>query len=74
MTYQVLAGALVGLGLFLLIRALVPTKPDAVSAVAGPRRSRRSEPETRAGSAVVVLFSVPERPGPTDTDPSNAAP
>lgn len=34
MTYQVLAGALVGLGLFLLIRALVPTKPDAVSAVA----------------------------------------
>ncbi|WP_194891694.1 type II secretion system F family protein [Catenulispora pinisilvae] len=34
MTYQVLAGALVGLGLFLLIRALVPTKPDPVSAVA----------------------------------------
>lgn len=34
MTYQVLAGVLVGLGLFLLIRALVPTKPDAVSAVA----------------------------------------
>ena len=34
MTYQVLAGALLGLGIFLLIRALVPTKPDAVSAVA----------------------------------------
>lgn len=34
MTYQVLSGALLGLGLFLLIRALVPTKPDAVSAVA----------------------------------------
>lgn len=34
MTYQVLAGALLGLGLFLLIRALVPSKPDPVSAVA----------------------------------------
>jgi Flp pilus assembly protein TadB len=34
MTYEVLAGALVGLGVFLLIRALVPSKPDPVSAVA----------------------------------------
>ncbi|GAA2012832.1 type II secretion system F family protein [Catenulispora yoronensis] len=34
MTYQVLAGALVGLGLFLFIRALIPSKPDPMQAVA----------------------------------------
>jgi Flp pilus assembly protein TadB len=34
MTYQVLAGSLVGLGLFILIRALIPSKPDAFSSVA----------------------------------------
>ena len=34
MTYQVLAGSLVGLGLFMLIRALIPSKPDAFSSVA----------------------------------------
>ncbi|MEY9861284.1 Flp pilus assembly protein TadB [Catenulispora sp. GAS73] len=34
MTYQVLAGALVGLGLFLLIRALIPSKPDPMASIA----------------------------------------
>ena len=34
MTYQVLAGALVGLGLFLLIRALIPGKPDPMASIA----------------------------------------
>ncbi|NUP48410.1 MAG: type II secretion system F family protein [Catenulispora sp.] len=34
MTYQVLAGALAGLGLFLLIRALIPSKPDPMQAIA----------------------------------------
>jgi Flp pilus assembly protein TadB len=34
MTYQVLAGAGVGLGLFLLIRALIPDRPDPMAAVA----------------------------------------
>ena len=31
MTFEVLAGGLTGLGLFLLIRALIPSKPDATS-------------------------------------------
>src|SRR6185312_3753407 len=34
MTYEVVAGALVGLGLFLLIRALMPGRPDPMAAVA----------------------------------------
>ena len=34
MTYEVLAGAIVGLGLFLLIRALIPGRPDPMAAVA----------------------------------------
>ena len=34
MTYEVLAGALVGLGLFLFIRALIPSKPDPMAAIA----------------------------------------
>lgn len=34
MTYEVLAGAIVGLGLFLLIRALIPSRPDPMAAVA----------------------------------------
>jgi Flp pilus assembly protein TadB len=34
MTYEVLAGAIAGLGLFLLIRALIPGKPDPFSSVA----------------------------------------
>jgi Flp pilus assembly protein TadB len=34
MTYQVLAGSLAGLGLFLLIRALIPGKQDAFASVA----------------------------------------
>jgi len=33
-TYQVLAGALVGLGLFLLIRALMPSRPDPMASIA----------------------------------------
>ena len=34
MTYQVLAGSLIGLGLFLFIRALIPGKTDTMTAIA----------------------------------------
>ena len=49
MTYQVLAGALIGLGLFVLIRALIPTKPDTFGAVARIDALRQQQ-----GSAPVV--------------------
>jgi Flp pilus assembly protein TadB len=50
MTFEVLAGSLIGLGLFLLIRALIPSKPDATSAVARIDALRQQTPTFSSAS------------------------